>query len=321
VSRTLATVQRALSACSAGTAFAALLLFALLTLGLALPGRAHAEDVQPVPALNGRVMDLNMALGVLQAKALEDKLAKLEKDTGTQVVILIVASTAPEDIAAYAHRVADEWKLGRKDVGDGLLLVVAQQDRAVRIEVAKALEGAVPDVIAYRVIDEAIVPAFRQGDVAGGLDAAVNMLGQQVRGEGLPPPKASDQQRRQATQDMPWQNWLVFALIGAPIVFGVLQSIFGRKGAALVTGGLGGGLVWLLSASLLLGGVAGVLLALFSLAMGSGAGRGGPGGWGGGGGMGGWGGGGGGGWSSGGGGGFSSGGGGDFGGGGASGKW
>jgi uncharacterized protein len=299
-------------------AWTALLLLSLVTLGLALPHRALAEDVQPVPTLNGRVMDLNMAMGVLQAKALEDKLAKLEKDTGTQVVILIVASTAPEDIGAYAHRVADEWKLGRKDVGDGLLLVVAQQDRAVRIEVAKALEGAVPDVIAYRIIDEAIVPAFRQGDVAGGLDAAIDMLGQQVRGEGLPPPKASDQ-RRQASQDMPWQNWLVFALIGAPIVFGVLQSIFGRKGAALVTGGLGGGLVWLLTASLLIGGVAGVLLALFSLAMGSGAGRGGSGGWGGG--IGGWGGGGGG-WSSGGsGGGFSSGGGGDFGGGGASGKW
>ncbi len=317
----MASFHRAFSAfsgSSAWTAFQALLLCALLSLGLAMPGRAQADDLQPVPALSGRVMDLNLALGPMQAKALEDKLARLEKDTGTQVVILIVASTAPEDIAAYAQRVADQWKLGRQDVGDGLLLVVAQEDRAVRIEVAKALEGAVPDVIAYRIIDEAIVPAFRQGDVAGGLDAAIDMLGKQVRGEGLPPPKASDR-HRQATQDLPWQNWLVFALVGAPVVFGVLQSIFGRKGAALLTGGIGGGVVWVLTASLVLGGVAGVLLALFSLAMASGAGRSGRGGWGGGGS---WGGGGGGGWSSGGGGGgFSSGGGGDFGGGGASGKW
>ncbi len=270
----------------------------------------------PVPPLSGRVVDLAQGLDAAQASALSDKLATLERETGSQVVVLIVPSTKPEDIAAFAQRVADQWKLGRKDVGDGLLLVVALQDRAVRIEVAKTLEGAVPDVIAFRIIDQAIVPAFRQGDRAGGLNRAVDMLGQAIRGEALPAPTPASSSHR-ATNGFQLQDLLVFGLIGAPIVFGVLQTVLGRKVAAVTTGILGGGIVWWITASLALGGVAWVLLSLFTLAMGSG-GRGGPGG------LGGWGGGlGGGGWSSGGGGGggFSSGGGGDFGGGGASGRW
>ncbi len=284
------------------------------------PGAAFAVDVQAVPPLQGRVVDLAQGLSADQAQALSSKLAQLEKDTGTQAVVLIVPTTAPEDIAAYAQRVADQWKLGRRDVGDGLLLVVALQDRTVRIEVAKTLEGAVPDVIAFRIIDQAIVPAFRQGDRAGGLNRAVDMLGQQVRGEGLPAPSPADAPKRGGQPGAQLQDLLVFGLIGAPIVFGVLQAVLGRKGAALLTGVIGGGLVWLITTSVLLAGVAWLVVTLLGMAMGSGPGGrgGGPGGWGGMGGLGGgWGGGGG----SSGGGGFSSGGGGDFGGGGASGRW
>src|SRR5690606_17847678 len=101
--------------------------------------------------------------------ALEARLAALEREAGAQLVVLMVPSTAPEDIAAYAHRVADTWKVGRREVGDGLLIVVAKNDRRVRIEVAKTLEGAIPDLMAFRVIDERITPAFRAGDFAGGL--------------------------------------------------------------------------------------------------------------------------------------------------------
>ncbi len=284
------------------------LLMALMTGWM---GHALAVDVLPVPPLNGRVVDTAQGLDAAQASALSDKLAKLEKETGSQLVVLIVPTTAPEDIGAYAQRVADQWKLGRKDVGDGLLLLVALNDRTVRIEVAKALEGAVPDVIAFRIIDQAIVPAFRQGDRAGGLNRAVDMLGQAIRGEGLPAPTPTSSTR--GNQGVQLQDLLVFGLIGAPIVFGVLQTVLGRKIAAALTGLVGGGVVWWITASLALGGVAWVLLSMFALAMGSGGrgGWGGPGGFGGGG------------WSSGGGGGdgFSSGGGGDFGGGGASGRW
>ena len=142
----------------------------LLWLGAAL---AFAQDLLPVPALSARVIDQTATLSDAQRAALEARLAAFEAESGPQIVVLIVPTTAPEDIAAYAWRVADTWKIGRRDVGDGLLLIVAKNDRAVRIEVARALEGAVPDLAARQIIDRAIVPAFRAGDFAGGIAAAL----------------------------------------------------------------------------------------------------------------------------------------------------
>jgi uncharacterized protein len=274
---------------------------------------AWAQDggVLPVPALSAHVIDQANALDATQRQALDDKLSAFERERGTQLVVLIVPTTQPEDIAAYAQRVGDTWKIGRRDIGDGLLLVVALGDRRVRIEVAKALEGAVPDLAASRIIEGAIVPAFKRGDVHAGLDAGVEQLMARVRGEDLPLPEAASKRSAPGAQ---LEDLIVFGLIGVPIVAGVLGAMFGRKLGSLLTGGLGGGIVWWLTTSLLLGGVAGVVVAIFALAVGNGGGR--RGGWGGG--PGGFGGGGG--WSSGGGG-WSSGGGGDFGGGGASGRW
>ena len=283
---------------------------ALLT--LAWPAIAQDGGVLPVPALSSHVIDQTGTLADPQRQALDDKLSAFERERGTQLVVLIVPTTQPEDIAAYAQRVGDAWKIGRREVGDGLLLVVALNDRRVRIEVAKALEGAVPDLAASRIIEGAIVPAFKQGDVAAGIDAGIEQLMARVRGEDLPLPEPGGPRSPPGAQ---LEDLVVFGLIGVPIVAGVLGALFGRKFGALLTGGLGGGIVWLLTTSLMLGGVAAVVVALFALAMGNGGGR--RGGWGGGPG-GGWGGGGG--WSSGGGG-WSSGGGGDFGGGGASGRW
>lgn len=295
--------------------FLSLLLTWLMLGGLGVAAQTQDGGVLPVPALSGHVIDQASALAAPQRQAIDDKLSAFERERGTQLVVLIVPTTQPEDIAAYAQRVGDTWKIGRRNVGDGLLLVVALNDRRVRIEVAKALEGAVPDLAASRIIEGAIVPAFKRGDVAAGIDAGVDQLMARVRGEDLPLP-LPEPGRPHSPPGAQLEDLVVFGLIGVPIVAGVLGAIFGRKLGAMLTGGLGGGIVWWLTTSLMLGGVASVVVAIFALAMGNGGAR--RGGWGGGPG-GGWGGGGGG-WSSGGGG-WSSGGGGDFGGGGASGRW
>ena len=148
----------------------------------------HAQPVQPVPELRAHITDTTGTLSSEQRDALEQKLADFEKSVGTQIVVLMVASTAPEDVAAYGFRVADAWKVGRKNVGDGLVLLIAKDDRRVRIEVARTLEGAVPDLAAKRVIDDAITPRFKQGDFAGGINDGLDQLMQLVRGESLPSP-------------------------------------------------------------------------------------------------------------------------------------
>lgn len=285
---------------------------------------AFAQDVLPVPALSGRVIDQTGTLSEAQRGALEAKLAAFEAKSGPQIVVLLVPATAPEDIAAYAQRVADQWKIGRRAVGDGVLVVVAKDERKLRIEVAKALEGAIPDLAARQIIDLALRPAFRANDYAGGLNQAVDRLVARIEGEALPAPVPGA--REGAGSGLQLEELGLFFFVGVPVIAAVLTGLFGRKLGSLLTGGAAGGLGWWFTASVLVGVGAGlltlVLVGLFGI--GSAARRatrsgGLPhiGGWGGGYG------GGGGGWSGGGdsGGGFSSGGGGDFGGGGASGDW
>jgi uncharacterized protein len=292
---------------------------ALLWVAAAL---AWGQDVQPVPVLSGRVIDQTGTLSGLQSDALAGKLAAIEQRRGAQIVVLVVRSTAPEDIAVYAQRVADTWKIGRREVGDGLLVVVAKDDRKIRIEVAKALEGAIPDLAARQIITGTITPAFRAGDYAGGLNAAVDALEARIAGENLPAPAPTREPLPRVLQGFDLQDLAIFLFFAVPIVATVGRAVFGRKLGALATGGAVGALAWGVTASLLVAGIAGVV-ALVIAALGGlgGSGRSGRGGRGGGSWGGGWSGGGGG-WSSGGGGGgFSSGGGGDFGGGGASGDW
>lgn len=285
----------------------------LLSLTLwAAAGHSLAQGgVLPVPPLSGHVIDQTGALTPQQLSALQDKLAQFEVQRGSQVVVLMVPSTQPEDIAAYAQRVGDSWKIGRKDVGDGLLIVVALQDRRIRIEVAKALEGAVPDLAASRIIERVITPAFKQGDFAGGLNAGVDQVLARIAGEELPLPDASE---GKVDQQIGLNDLFVFGLMGIPVVSAVLGALFGRKLGAFLTGGMGGLIVWVITASWWLGGGAAVVATLIALAMGGAGAHRRHGGWGGGGFGGGLGGGGGGG-------GWSSGGGGNFGGGGASGRW
>lgn len=291
---------------------------------LAAAAVAFAQDVRPVPPLSGRVIDQTGTLSAAQRAALDNKLAAFEARSGPQIVLLLVGGTAPEDIAAYGQRVADAWKIGRREVGDGLVLIVAKDERKVRIEVAKALEGAVPDLAARQIIDQAIRPAFRAGDYAGGLNQAVDRLIARIEGEGLPAPEPGA--RSGAQPGLQIEELGVFFFVAVPIIAAVLTGLFGRKLGSLLTAGAAGGLGWWFTASVLIGVGAGiatlVIVGLFGIGSAlrrSGVTRGGLphiGGWGGGYGGGGWSGGG-----DSGGGGFSSGGGGDFGGGGASGDW
>jgi uncharacterized protein len=290
-------------------------------LALALFGAAVAQEAVPVPPLSAHVIDQTSTLSAAQRQAIEAKLAALETRRGTQFVVLLVPTTQPEDIAAYAQRVGDTWKLGRRDIGDGLLIVVAKDDRRVNIQTAKALEGAVPDLAARRIIDAAIRPAFRANDYAGGLNAAVDALIARIEAEALPAPKSgprgSADPLARLLGDWDLSELLIFAFVALPIVAGVSRRFFGRGVGSLVSAVATGTVAWLASKILfvaIVGALIGFGFGLF--AGGSRLLRSGNhlGGWGGGFG------GGGGGFGSGGGG-FSSGGGGDFGGGGASGGW
>lgn len=294
-----------------------LLATAALLLGLAGPPAA-AQQLLPVPPL-ARVTDTAGALAPEAKRALDEKLAAFEKAHGSQVAVVVVPSTQPEPIEDYAHRIGEAWKIGRKGVGDGLLIVVAKDDRRVRIDVARALEGAIPDVAAKRVIRENIAPAFQRGDYAGGLNAGLDRLFGLIEGESLPAPVGVPQHKVDAGEDL-LALLLPFVLVGAA-VGALLRRAMGVPGAMLAGAGAGAIGGWML-ASIGLGVLVAFAVMIFSLGAGRSGGRvlggrrGGPvfipGGWSGGGG--GWGGGGGGG-------GWSSGGGGDFSGGGASGGW
>jgi uncharacterized protein len=271
-----------------------------------------------------QITDLAGVLSPADQQRLKARLDAIETAHGAQVVVLVVPSTKPEPIEDFANRVGTTWKVGRRGVGDGVLVIAAIDDRRARIDVARALEGALPDVTARRIIREAMAPRFQQQDYAGGLVAAVDLIARQIEGEGLPTPAGVPQRQVDAGESM--LGLMVPFVIFGIAVGAVLRCLFGVPGA-LVAGGGSGAIAALLLQSVVLGGLAGLLVFIFALGAGSRASRalgGRRGGWSGpviipGGG---WGGGGGGGWSGGGGGGgWSSGGGGDFSGGGASGDW
>ncbi len=296
----------------------ALALLATLLLAL-LPLVAGAQQLAPIPALDSPVVDTTGTLDAPTRQALEAQARALQQRKGSQLQVLVVPTTQPEDIAQYAVRAFDQWKLGREKVDDGVLLVVAKDDRRVRIEVGYGLEGAIPDATAIRVIQEYLVPKFRANDYAGGITDATGALVKLIDGEALPAPMVEPQ----ADRGNGGGDW-IFALFVAFIVAQVARALFGRAPRfvrGVVGAGAAGGVAWLMSSLLLVGGI-GALVGFFMglasaptgrFARDSGWGGFGGGGWGGGGG--GWGGGGiggGGGWS---------GGGGMSGGGGASGSW
>jgi uncharacterized protein len=281
----------------------------LLALLLAVLTSAWGQDFVPVPALKARVTDLAHTLTPDQSAQLEQKLAAFEARKGSQIAVLIVPTTKPEEIEQYSIRVAEQWKVGRKGVDDGAILLVAKDDRALRIEVGYGLEGALPDVTAKRIVSDIIVPHFKTGDFYGGIDAGVDAMIKVVDGEQLPAPPAA-QRPFDNIDGGKLHSLFIIGFILVFVVGGILRSALGRLPAAGVMGGILGVIAWFIASSLIAAVVVAIIAFVFTLAGGS-SGRGGlGGGWGGGG------------WSggSGGGGGFSGGGGG-FGGGGASGRW
>jgi uncharacterized protein len=294
----------------------------------AAPRAGAAEgDLLPVPPLRAHVTDLTGTLAGPEQQALEQKLAGWETRKGGQFAVLLVPTTQPESVDQYSQRVTDAWKLGRKGVDDGVLLVIAKNDKKLRFQVGKGLEGALTDVTAKRIIEEVIVPVFRQGNFAAGINAGVDKVFGVVAGEALPAPPARPAQsstsssRSNSGSLSDWLNFLIVAGIGLFWAAALsLNRMFGRIGGSLVGGIAAGAIGWFLTSLLVLGIGAGVIVFILMLialaARGAGGGFG-PGTFG----HGGFGSSGGGGFSGGSGGSSWSGGGGDFGGGGASGSW
>jgi uncharacterized protein len=283
-------------------------LFRLLALlVLEIPGILWAQEgvlEVPVPPLTAQVVDTTGTLNAAQQAALVQKLQAFEAAKGSQIAVLLVQTTQPETIEQYALRVAESWKIGRKKVDDGAILVVALQDRALRIEVGYGLEGALTDITSKRIIDEIIVPQFRVGDFAGGVAAGVDQIIKVIEGEPLPEPTVKGLPNSQSTIE----DIAPLLFMGTLFIGGFLRKAIGKLPAALATGGLVFVVAWLFAGAVIfaiLAAVVAMLLTLFGSSVGGiGGGRGGFGR--GGGGFGG--------------GGFSGGGGG-FGGGGASGRW
>lgn len=222
----------------------------LVCLGVA---RANVD----IPVLSRTVTDLTATLSASQIQRLDDTLAAFEARKGSQIAVLIVPSTQPEDIAQFGIRVAEAWRIGRENVDDGVMLIIAKDDRQMRIEVGYGLEGAIPDAIAKRVIDDIIAPYFKQGDFAGGISAGVARLIGLIDGEPLPaPPTVSPAEQS--------GNTVLFVLAAGAVLGIVLSILLGRVLGGLVAG-LGSGAVALLFLGLSLSMAAMIALMIFFL--------------------------------------------------------
>src|SRR4051812_12525137 len=228
---------------------------------LALPAWAQLA----VPPLKGRVTDLTGTLKPEQVASLEKLLQSFEARKGTQIAVLMVPTTAPETVEQYALRVGEQWKIGRKKVDDGAILVVAKDDRALRIEVGYGLEGALNDATANRIIREVIVPRFREGDFFGGISAGVDRMIRVIDGEALPAPAKAP-----LPADGGVLQFLPVLLILALVAGAILRRLLGRFVGSLATSGVGGGLAGLLVGTLAIALLAAVVAFIFTLMSGGG---------------------------------------------------
>jgi uncharacterized protein len=230
----------------------------------------HAQS--PLPEYSARVTDLTATLTAAEKASLEEKVAAFERRKGSQLAVLIVRSTAPEDIAQYSIRLAEKWQVGRAQPDDGVIFLIARDDRTMRIEVGRGLEGALSDITTSRILNDTVVPLFRAGDFSGGIEAGVDQIIRVIDGEALPAPDQS--WKRKEGPQAPWMA----VLIGGVFAASFLRPLIGRAPGAGLAGLGGGALGYWLTSSLFtaLGlGVGIVFMALFmGLGGGFGAGRG-----------------------------------------------
>jgi uncharacterized protein len=261
--------------CHRGRLRAGLALPLLLALSLAALAQGAAPGLQPIPKLTARVTDLTGTLTAEQQTALEQKLAAFEAAKGSQLAVLVVPTTHPEQIEQYSIRVVDQWKLGRGTVGgkkvdDGALLLVAKDDHRVRIEVGYGLEGVLTDAMSNRIISESIAPAFREGNFYEGIDGGLDQMMKLIQGEPLPPPEHAWQTGQHRGGGSIFPELLFAILIGSV----ALRAIFGRTLGSIFTGIGAGALVWIGGYALALAGLAAVGAFLLTLLMGAARGSG-----------------------------------------------
>ena len=235
-----------------------------LLLAFTLFGSLLAVAQVPVPALTGHVIDQSGTLSAEQKSSLEQTLSAFEARKGSQLAVLMISSSAPEEIEQYALRVAEQWKLGRKKVDDGAVLVVAKNDRTLRIEVGYGLEGALNDATSKRIISEVILPRFKQQDFYGGITAGVEQIIRVIDGEPLPAPA-----EKPAGSIGDFRQYVPIVFILALAVGGVLRAALGRVPGALVTGGAVGVIAWFVAGAVSMALIAGVM-ALFVTLLGGG---------------------------------------------------
>ncbi len=232
----------------------------LLLVCALLVSRLAAADVA-VPPLKARVTDLTATLSSQQQATLEQTLSAFEARKGSQIAVLLVPTTQPETAEQYAVRVEETWKLGRKGIDDGVLLLVAKNDRKLRIEVGYGLEGVLNDATAKRIIEEEITPRFKQGDFYGGISAGVGRIIKVIDGEPLPPPKS----RQQPGGGLDFNSLLFIGFILVFVVGSILRAIFGRFLGAGIVAAITGFIAWTLGGALLIGIVVAIIAFIFSL--------------------------------------------------------
>jgi uncharacterized protein len=233
----------------------------ILALALCWAGAAAADVA--VPPLTGRVVDLTGTLSGGDIAALSQRLKDLETRKGSQVAVLIVPTTQPESIEQYSIKVADAWKIGRKKIDDGALLVIAKNDHKLRIEVGYGLEGSLTDVTSRRIIDEVITPKFRSGDFAGGISDGIARIIAVVNGETLPAPAP------EASHGQDFSDWIgffnpinPFFIVGVAAVGSILRHLLGRLIGSAATGGVIGALAWYLLGSIAIAAILGSIISV-----------------------------------------------------------